>query len=868
MNVNSNKKIPLITSDRVYYKIKWHEKADQKKAFITFLNYGELKVIPYHDWVPIEKGGEIPWHRVYQIKYSGKVLWDRNTREFNQDILEDTSYFSNIKLLRFNSKKWLTLENNSFDVIPDKIKIISLNCLIDKYDKNITNLIPRLPVILKYLEEYNADIICLQEITIKFKNYLMDNTFIKNNYYITSNEPKIFGQLILSKYKPISQNLITFEGNHMKKYLHMSFKNRLDEIIEIYNIHLTSNQQLNSNQKRDGQLKQLFGELSDNKIIIAGDFNNDDKMEYGELKDTWEVLRSQEDGFTFDYIENGLTSKTTKSFIRTRIDKILFSNLLPVDIQLAFKKSINKVWASDHFGLLSEFDVISDSNQIDTPVNNDIIVRPGTILCLVLKPKYWSFLNKFRSKYDDGYTKIAPHVTLIQKFVSVDEWPLVKDTIKEINDSVVFDTVEIFELTNKYAVVLVTSDNEKVNMIRNNLTEKLNLNITSNPHITLAIVDNEKKANTIKNQVELLLLNYEKIVVNLDIITFMKKMGDQYQVYDSIGVNTEINPLDLIKEISLNLIENFNYKIIGSRAYGINDSDYDIVLFGNIGQEEFGNKFVSFAKMTPQFIYAKYVMSKVPTINLITCNYDEINLIYQENNNINQYVLNSINSVIEVDKLINSRKELFTECYRLVRIWAKRRNIYGSKYGYFNGITWLILTLNVFLKISIKNKKEFIMKFFKFYNEYDWNIPVNINNLSVERTTKSDELVYICNVIDKDKLIRTLTPTTWNIILQEFKRTKENMDLNIIFEKKKIPLNFVKITINDSFIFNRFEKQNQLISEMWKLTLKSNGIYPYIEWINKNNQLTYKFGISASSDFEIINNYFRKYLCLVEFVNK
>ena len=51
-------------------------------------------------------------------------------------------------------------------------------------------------------------IICLQEITIKFKKYIMKNKFIKDNYYITNNEPKIFGQLILSKYKPAYQNLI------------------------------------------------------------------------------------------------------------------------------------------------------------------------------------------------------------------------------------------------------------------------------------------------------------------------------------------------------------------------------------------------------------------------------------------------------------------------------------------------------------------------------------------------------------------------------------------------------------------------------------------------------------------------------------
>ena len=59
----------LITSDKIYYKLKWHEKADTKKTTITFLNLGKLKTISYHDWIPTEKGGEIPWHRIYQFHY-------------------------------------------------------------------------------------------------------------------------------------------------------------------------------------------------------------------------------------------------------------------------------------------------------------------------------------------------------------------------------------------------------------------------------------------------------------------------------------------------------------------------------------------------------------------------------------------------------------------------------------------------------------------------------------------------------------------------------------------------------------------------------------------------------------------------------
>jgi len=191
----------LITSDKIYYKLKWHEKADTKKTTITFLNLGKLKTISYHDWIPTEKGGEIPWHRIYQFHYQNEILWDRNERLINLDLLDNDDIFSNIQMLNFENKKWVESKKNP-DILPNEINIITFNCLMDIYDKNITDTKVRLPIICEYLEKYNVDIICLQEITIKMKKYIMSQDFIQKNYYITSNEPKIYGQMILTKFKP------------------------------------------------------------------------------------------------------------------------------------------------------------------------------------------------------------------------------------------------------------------------------------------------------------------------------------------------------------------------------------------------------------------------------------------------------------------------------------------------------------------------------------------------------------------------------------------------------------------------------------------------------------------------------------------
>ena len=57
------------------------------------------------------------------------------------------------------------------------------------------------------------------------------------------------------------------------------------------------------------------------------------------------------------------------------------------------------------------------------------------------------------------------------------------------------------------------------------------------------------------------------IKVDLSVITFMKKIGDQYQIYEYIGKNKKIDPIELVNLFSKNMGDDFSVNIIGSRAY-------------------------------------------------------------------------------------------------------------------------------------------------------------------------------------------------------------------------------------------------------------------------------------------------------------
>lgn len=858
----------LITSEKLYYKLKWDQKADTKKATITFLNLGKMKTISYHDWIPLEKGGEIPWHRVYKFHYQNEVLWDRDEKFMNIDLLNKEDLFSNIEMLKYENKKW-DISKKADDKLPDEINIITFNCLMDIYEKHITNSKNRLPIIIKYLEKYNADIICLQEITIKMKQFIMKQDFIQKNYYITSNEPKIFGQVILSKFKPLSQNLVTLNGNHMKKYLHLLFKNTKDEEIEIYNIHLTSNEQINSEEKRNIQINEILNQIKFDKVILAGDFNSE--FDINTFHDSWKILKPKENGYTVNYVENELMNKLTKTFTNKRIDKILFRNLKPLQIELAFNQSINKIFPSDHYGLLSKFSLIDEyqTNKSIIESNteyNDVTLIPGNILCLILSPFFWDKINNIRKTYDDNFYKIPPHVTLFQRFVEINKWYNIKKDLSLINETILFNKLEIFKLSVKFVLVLTTDDDYKINQIRSKLENKLNINQNTKPHITLGEFDTEKKAMAVKNNFEKVILN-NKVEVNLNNASYMKKINDKYLIYDTIGSLEIIKPVDLIKIISSNIVSDFDIKIIGSRAFGIKDSDHDIVIISKLKEDDFYQKFITFSRMTPYIKYSKLIESKMNYLNIITSNNKEINLIYtmEKNNKIdNKYINDSINHIIIIKNLLNEKFNFFCECYSCIKSWAIKRQIYGSKYGYLNGIAWLYLTLNIFIIKNSKNKKHFIKNFFDYYISYDWKIPININNMNVNKEKISDNIIYISCLTMSGNIVRTITHNSWKLILNEFQYAHESSNLNQIYSKKEINNSYLKITVSDQFIFNRIDKKNKISSDIWKLNIKFNVI-PHISWKEDDNTFIYIIEIVDVANLDNVINYFKKFNTIIEY---
>lgn len=80
------------TSDAIYNRLRTDPNFLESKGVITYLDMIKNKYIDVTlgQWKPIKKGGDIPWHRVYFVKYNGHVIWDREHKTCTIDTIIST----------------------------------------------------------------------------------------------------------------------------------------------------------------------------------------------------------------------------------------------------------------------------------------------------------------------------------------------------------------------------------------------------------------------------------------------------------------------------------------------------------------------------------------------------------------------------------------------------------------------------------------------------------------------------------------------------------------------------------------------------------------------------------------------------------
>ncbi len=235
------------------------------------------------------------------------------------------------------------------------------------------NFVNRRNAILEILKEKNPDVISLQEVTSTFFNVLLENNFIRENYYISDSYINSYNVIMLSKF-PMKFYILYFPTKMYRNLIVgevrvKSFEKSSSVVFSSSHFESLDNQEI-----REIQLEKSFSLLNlfKNSLLI-GDFNIDDKLQENEIQhidsnytDTWVTWKkfkniTNDTGYTYyedkreppQRIDRILINKY--SFYKLKYFEIVGKQKIDVDPQFDFKITVTT--PSDHQGLFAKFDL-------------------------------------------------------------------------------------------------------------------------------------------------------------------------------------------------------------------------------------------------------------------------------------------------------------------------------------------------------------------------------------------------------------------------------------------------------------------------------------------------------------------------------
>jgi len=277
---------------------------------------------------------------------------------------------SNISTLKFDSKtqNWVRIKNRKVDNTVERLdsfKMISYNIWFGKH-----NFLNRRNAIFDLLKEKDADVVCLQEVTSYFFNALIENQFIRENYYISDSYITSYNVVILSKFS-LKFYVLTLPTQMNRNLVIGELK--VKEFERNKNIVFASShyESLENEDLRKTQLENSFEVLNSfSNSLLVGDFNIDDKLQASEIKnidlkyyDSWLIWKNrnnlaEEDGYT--YYED--KSEPAQRIDRIMLNKDSYYKLNDFEIFGKEKIQVDEKFnfgtietPSDHQGLYAEF---------------------------------------------------------------------------------------------------------------------------------------------------------------------------------------------------------------------------------------------------------------------------------------------------------------------------------------------------------------------------------------------------------------------------------------------------------------------------------------------------------------------------------
>eukprot|EP01130_Rhizamoeba_saxonica_P001190 TRINITY_DN1107_c1_g2_i9.p1 TRINITY_DN1107_c1_g2~~TRINITY_DN1107_c1_g2_i9.p1 ORF type:complete len:366 (-),score=65.75 TRINITY_DN1107_c1_g2_i9:801-1898(-) len=273
--------------------------------------------------------------------------------------------------------QWVSIPSDAPDIVEcDNFTVLNLNVLFEGIGSDISDIICtdiRIPAIFKFLEEQDASIITLQEVTPDFYNFLLEQSWVKDKYYISDRVGSSItpsGNFLLSQFH-ISKN---YQYYYTKSPKCVVFSEIIinDKVLSVGVVHLKAGNRDRYSRTRRSDIIDTMSvqdKIGFDFAILIGDFNFRNKKEgysnhetVPELEerytDVWKYCKPGEAGITHD-VENNLMAKELSIRVYQKNGKVGSSNRFdrlyykhkfideepwePLDIQIVANQPIGKI---------------------------------------------------------------------------------------------------------------------------------------------------------------------------------------------------------------------------------------------------------------------------------------------------------------------------------------------------------------------------------------------------------------------------------------------------------------------------------------------------------------------------------------------
>lgn len=808
------------TSEKIYNRIRTDGHLYPNKAMVTYYDSIMQKYMdcPLLKWIPIKNGGDIPWHRVYFIKYDNDIIWDRENKICTIDEVAQ----------RVNEIKCL-----------DKmIKIITLNVMSDVFEKKITDIKKRKEKLIEYIFASNANICCLQEVSLELLNAIVE--YNQNNgkkYDIVNTQIGENDLCILTTATIIGSS--TVKLNPMKEIIIATVNDVNNEQLKIFNVHLTSDSSSCSKIKRDVQFQILNKQLESlDKYILLGDFNQDTY--------NFEIINNPNDvaivmnkiEATYDPATNKYAKLLSVYKSEKRLDRILFQhrNLIPISID------VDRIVISDHYPLICQFDTRLLTQDYDSTFisidNNKVDSQNKLSLCAIIPYEYWSEINKIRAKYDVVYEKWMPHISIIKTS---------KLNNKNVDQLAKYLPLHLhiigfnFWKQSKLYTLYLELDSGSIHKLRQ-IYDDIRIidpaiSEEFNPHITLGNFDNiEDVERFTKRQIPACLTD---ICVNK--LQLVAKSEEIYNTVHHIINNEEIhvNILDITMHM-LNIIRqifsNCDIKIGGSAIYSMEDChDVDLVAIGTQNRDDFFKNGIKLLSQCGEFIKVQRLTNDYTDFIKLESSIKCFDIHYYDQNFSDDIRSTNALSVYTASKKIydlmeeNNKKNEFLTNLQSIKTLCKQAGVYGQQYGYLSGLG--IAMMVGIVTLNIKSNENFVNKFCQYWKTYDYSKIICIIPTPIIHRDSFRHMILLCPVEPYNQICRSMTKSTFVRIIQCFER-------EFVLDDHLIPTKLIIRSDDETLVIKFINWFNvsflKLILYFEKLNMY---VVPSNDWISENSSI-------------------------------